>query len=67
VLYRRRLQLAAGPELDVHDDAEPPVEPLRPPRRFSVGSIVGLVVAALAAADLIVTALVNRSRPRGRG
>jgi len=67
VLYRRRLQLAAGPELDVHDDAEPPVEPLRPPRRFSVGSIVGLVVAALAAADLILTALVNRSRPRGRG
>ena len=67
VLYRRRLQLAAGPELDVHDAAEPPAEPLRPPPRFTVGSIVGLLVAALAAADLVLTAIVNRSRTRPRG
>ena len=67
VLYRRRLQLAAGPELDVHDDAEPEPEPLRPKMRPSLGSIVGLLVAALAAADLVLTALVNRSRPRRRG
>jgi hypothetical protein len=62
VLYRRRLQLAAGPELDVHDDAEPEPEPLRPGMRLSLGSIVGLLVAALAAADLVLTALLNRGR-----
>jgi hypothetical protein len=67
VLYRRRLQLAAGPELDVHDDAEPEPEPLRPRMRPSLGSIVGLLVAALAAADLVLTALVNRARPRRGG
>ena len=67
VLYRRRLQLAAGPELDVHDDAEREPEPLRPRMRLSLGSIVGLLVAGLAAADLVLTALVNRSRPRRRG
>jgi hypothetical protein len=67
VLYRRRLQLAAGPELDVHDDKEPVPEPLRPTMRWSLGSIVGALVAALAAADLVLTAIVNRSRPsRGR-
>jgi hypothetical protein len=63
VLYRRRLQLAAGPELDVHDEAEPEPEALRPRMRLTLGSIVGLVVAALAAADLVLTALLNRGRP----
>lgn len=66
VLYRRRLQLAAGPELDVHDDAELEPEPLRPRMRLSLGSIVGMVVAALAAADLVLMALVNRSDSRRR-
>jgi hypothetical protein len=66
VLYRRRLQLAAGPELDVHDASEPPPQPPRPERRLTFGSVVGLLVAGLAAADLVLTALVERSRPRRR-
>ena len=62
VLYRRRLQLAVPAALDVHDDAEPepPAEP--PRRRITVGSVVGLVVAALAAADLALTAWLSRRR-----
>ncbi len=66
VLYRRRLQLAAGPELDVHDVTEPPPGPPRPERRLSFGSVVGLVVAVLAAADRVLTAVVGRSRRRDR-
>lgn len=56
VLYRRRLQLAAGPELDVRDEAEPEPEPIRPGPRFSLGSIVGLILAALTAADVALMA-----------
>jgi hypothetical protein len=60
VLYRRRLQLAVGPQLDVHDDAEPkpPVEV--PPRRLTLGSVLGFVVAALTAVDLALTAWLSR-------
>jgi hypothetical protein len=66
VLYRRRLQLAVGPQLDVHDDAEPepPVEV--PPRRLTLGNAVGLVVAALTAADLALTAWLSRRRGPAR-
>jgi len=62
--YRRRLQLAVGPQLDVRDDAEPGPSTDSPPRRLSVGSLVGLVVAALAALDLALTAWLSRA---GRG
>jgi hypothetical protein len=52
VLYRRRLQLAVAPALDVRDDAEPTPPPPGPRRRISLGSAVGIVVAGLAAVDL---------------
>ncbi len=64
VLYRRRLQLAAGPELDVHDAAEPEPIPLRTPPRLSPASLVGLALAALAAIDVALLALRRRSRRR---
>lgn len=64
VLYRRRLQLAVGPEADVHDTDEPPAAPPEPAsprrRRLSLGSVVGLVVAALTAMDLALVALRDR-------
>ena len=66
VLYRRRLQLAAGPELDVQDDAETQLEPPPSRSRLSVGSIVGLVVAVLAAVDIVLAAVFRRP-PRRRG
>jgi hypothetical protein len=71
VLYRRRLQLAVGPELDVRDDAEPSPPPPEPAAessrwRLSPGSIVGLLVAALTAIDLALVALRDRL-PRARG
>jgi hypothetical protein len=64
VLYRRRLQLAVSPQLDVRDDAEPEPPAEQPPRRLTLGSVVGLVVAALAALDLAVTAWLSRARRR---
>jgi hypothetical protein len=69
VLYRRRLQLAVTPEADVRDDAEPrpaPPEPAPPRWRLSLGSIVGLVVAALTAIDLALVAARDRLPRRGR-
>jgi hypothetical protein len=71
VLYRRRLQLAVGSELDVRDTAEPapPAEPeirRHPSRGLSVGSLVGLVVAALAVGDLVALALSRRDSGRRR-
>ena len=69
VLYRRRLQLAVPPSLDVHDDAEPaPERPTPgPSRRITVGGVLGIAVAVLAAADIILTGWWNRARnPRGR-
>lgn len=56
VLYRRRLQLAVPPALDVRDDAEPPPAPPSPRRRISIGSAVGLLLAGLAAVDLALLA-----------
>jgi hypothetical protein len=66
VLYRRRLQLAAGPELDVRDEAEPAVPPPPAPSRLSVGSIVGLAVAILALADIVLTTVFGRRPSRRR-
>ena len=67
VLYRRRLQLAVAPQLDVRDDTEP--EPSSSGQRawLSLGSAIGLLIAALAAADLALVAAANRAGRRGRG
>ncbi len=74
VLYRRRLQLALPPSLDVRDGAEPEPAPPRPRteggqpgRRLTAGGILGVVVAILAAADLILTGWWTRAgKRRGR-
>lgn len=66
VLYRRRLQLAVAPALDVHDVSEPEPVPPAPPGRLTFGSILGIVVAVLAATDLILTGWFARARKRGR-
>ena len=67
VLYRRRLQLLVPPEADVRAASEPPaVEDAPLGRRLSVGSIVGLVLAALSAIDIVLTAILSRER-RSRG
>lgn len=69
VLYRRRLQLAVPPDDDVRAAEEPSAprpEPIGNPRRLSLGSAVGLVVAALSAIDIVVTAIVSRDRRRAR-
>lgn len=66
VLYRRRLQLALPPESDVRAPAEPwPPREEPPGRRVTVGSIVGIVVAALSAIDIVLAAVVNRRRREG--
>jgi hypothetical protein len=67
VLYRRRLQLAVAPALDVRDDAEPEPPPAKRQARLSLGSVIGLLVAALTAADLALVATARRSNRRGRG
>ena len=67
VLYRRRLQLAVPPEDDVRTAEEPPPpreEPAGRPRRLTLGSVVGLVLAALSAIDIVVTAILSRDRRR---
>jgi hypothetical protein len=58
VLYRRRLQLAVPADQDVRSEGEP--RPAGEPRQLSVGSIVGIALAALSAADLILTAVLSR-------
>lgn len=68
VLYRRRLQLAVPPENDVRTAAEPDpprAEPPAGPWRLSLGSVVGLVLAALSAIDIVLTAVLRRDK-RGR-
>lgn len=67
VLYRRRLQLAVPPEADVRSREEPErPRPDPPPRRgLSIGSIVGIVVAALSALDIVLTAVLRRGRGGG--
>jgi hypothetical protein len=66
VLYRRRLQLAVSPIDDVRaaDEPEPDERTVPAHGRVSLGSIVGLVVAALAALDLAFAALQGRERRR---
>jgi len=70
VLYRRRLQLAVDPEADVSEDDAPrptPAEPMASPRRrISLGSVVGLAVAVLAALDLALVTLRDRLPRRAR-
>ena len=61
VLYRRRLQLAVPPESDVRAASEPSPPRQEPPgRRVSIGSVVGAVLAALSALDIILTAVRHR-------
>jgi hypothetical protein len=67
VLYRRRLQLAVAPELDVRDDAEPVPPPAKERPRLSLGSVIGLLVAALTAADLALVATARRAGRRAPG
>jgi len=74
VLYRRRLQLAVEPAVDVADHdvprAAPPREPeASRPRRISLGSAVGAVLAVLTGIDIALVALRDRlpSRVRGPG
>jgi hypothetical protein len=71
VLYRRRLQLAVPPEDDVRaaEEPSPPRQDSRWPREWvgSVGSVVGIVLAALSAIDIVLTAVVSRQRRRERG
>ena len=63
VLYRRRLQIALPPEADVRDDAEPPRPVVEAPSRgLSIGSVVGLVLAALSALDIVLAAIQRRDR-----
>ena len=68
VLYRRRLQLTVPADEDVRSAAEPAPprpEPAGDPRRISVGSVVGIVLAALSALDIILAALLRRDRRNG--
>jgi hypothetical protein len=70
VLYRRRLQLAAGSELDVLDAAEsrtaerPPAAVGPPTTRPSLGSLVGIALAVLAAVDIVLAAALRRRPER---
>ncbi|MEO5703973.1 MAG: hypothetical protein ABIZ52_00440 [Candidatus Limnocylindrales bacterium] len=71
VLYRRRLQLAVAPALDVRTTEEPAPPADDRPRRISLGSAIGLALAALTLGDLLLAgwaALDNRRRGgNGRG
>lgn len=64
VLYRRRLQLAVPPESDVRSEGEPERPRPDPPagRGLSVGSVVGIVLAALSALDIVLTLVLGRDR-----
>jgi hypothetical protein len=66
VLYRRRLQIAIPPEDDVRDDGVEPEPASRPSGRprLSIGSAVGIAVAALSLLDIVFTAVFRRDRPR---
>ena len=74
MLYRRRLQLAVGPELDVRDDAEPARPRTRRPRRLRPTTLaapppVGRRAAGpagLTAIDLALLALRDRFPRRAR-
>lgn len=80
VLYRRRLQLAIPPQLDVHDGAEADAPTsgeavdaaaggsggARGGARLSLGDAIGLALAALAALDLVLAARLGRRGPTRR-
>ncbi|MEO8274258.1 MAG: hypothetical protein ABI620_09350, partial [Chloroflexota bacterium] len=63
VLYRRRLQLAVPPQLELRDEREPVPPVDRPPRRVDLGAVVGISLAIMAGLDVVLTALAAR---RGR-
>jgi hypothetical protein len=70
VLYRRRLQVAVPEALDVHDDtdaaggsARDSTEPAAA-RRVTAGTVLGIAVAVLAVADLILTGWWTRAGTR---
>jgi hypothetical protein len=67
VLYRRRLQLAVPADEDVRA-AEEPSPPRPEPEgsrwRLTAGSVVGIVLAALSAVDIVLTAVLHRDRKR---
>ena len=60
VLYRRRLQLAVPPRLELRDEAEPVPPVDRPARRLDLASVVGLALAVMAGLDVLVTAVAAR-------
>lgn len=62
VLYRRRLQIAIKPEADVRDEAETPPKARPDAGRLSTGSIVGIVLAGMAALDIAMQAWLRRGR-----
>ena len=62
VLYRRRLQLAVPPTLELRDDAEPVPPVDRPARRLELGSVVGLALAVMAGLDVLLAIATRRSR-----
>lgn len=63
VLYRRRLQLAVPPRLELRDKHEPVPPVDRPLRRLDLGAVAGLALAVMAGLDMLLTALAAR---RGR-
>jgi hypothetical protein len=64
VLYRRRLQLAVPPRLELRDEREPVPPVDRPERRLDLGALAGLALAIMAGLDVILTAVAAR---RNRG
>jgi hypothetical protein len=62
VLYRRRLQLAVPPDLELRDAAEPVPPVDRPPRRLDLGSAVGLALAVMAGLDAFIALATRRRR-----
>lgn len=64
VLYRRRLQLAVPPRLELRDAREPVPPVHRPQRRLNLGAVIGLALAVIAGLDVVLTAVAAR---RGRG
>jgi hypothetical protein len=62
VLYRRRLQLAVPPKLELRDAAEPDPPVDRPQRRLDLGSVVGLALAVMAGLDAVIALATRRRR-----
>lgn len=69
VLYRRRLQLAIPRAFDIRTAAEPEPPAQVPPWRISLGSAIGLALAALSFGDLVLAgwAALDERRRGGKG